>query len=187
MTDFDLDSAVISDVDEDDAPPPSRTRKPRSDKGKPRGTRGTRASSARKVADDLLVPWATIAAGVAMTAPTLSAVMLMRGEKTMDSVVSLASGHPRMMQALQKASKAGPAAELVQTGFMMVLAAGLDFGRIPPEHPMAIATGLTDVYAQTHQPVEENPVNGYPMPPGMSGMGQASPFPANMVPFPGMG
>lgn len=171
MPDIDLDSAYIDDAP-DDTPAPERTRKPRADKGKPRGprtgARGPRTSSAKKIADDLLVPWGTLAAGVAMTAPTLSAVMLMRGEKTADALVSIAQKHPRMLKALQKGAESVAMFELAQTGFLMVVAGGMDLGRIPPDAPIAAGLGLDRLYAEVHPPLEDNPVSGYPMgPPAM--------------------
>lgn len=149
---IDLESAVLED--EPPPPPPERTRKPRSDKGQTRGSRGTGRPSGqaklRAVADDLLVPWATLAAATSMTAPTFAAVMLRRGEKTIDSVVKIAADHPRMMKALTTASKMGPFAEIGQTILEGILAAALDFGRLPPEHPFAIGTGMTQLYADMH-------------------------------------
>lgn len=173
MTDVDLDAAVLSDAEPDSDAEPTRTRKERSDKGQSRGggtgSRAPRASTKKQIVADLLVPYATLAAGASMTAPTLSAVMLARGEATMDAIVSIAGDHPRMMKALKTASKMGPYAEIAQTAFMVMLAAGMDFGRIPPEHPMAMSTGMTQLYMDVHPEVvpdvQSGPQNGFqPMP-----------------------
>lgn len=175
MTDFGLDQAIIepaNDAPEDEAP--TRTRKPRSDKGKPRSTGGrpSRASSLKKLADDLLEPWAMLAAGASMTMPTLAGVMISRGERTADAIVKIAEKHPRMLKALQKGAEMSAFSELAQTGLQMVIAAGMDFGRIPPDSPMGMMTGVSDIYAQTHPPMPDDvQTNGYP---------------PNLVPFPGM-
>jgi len=125
---------------------PPRTRKPRSDAGKPRAAR-------RKIsglADQLLVPWATLTLAVSQPLPLVGAVLADRGEATTKALVDLASDHPKMLAALQKAAKAGPASELVQTGAMIVLAAMIEIGRIPPDMPIAQKAGMTDAYYQLH-------------------------------------
>lgn len=147
----DLDSAQL-----DDAPPePTRTRKERSDKGKPRGSRSggtTRRSSTslKQIADDLLVPYASFAAGMTMVAPTVAGVLMQRGEKTVDAIVALAAKNPRMLAALKKASVVGPAFEIAETALAVVVAGAMDFGRIPPEHPLGMMTGVSQVYAEMH-------------------------------------
>jgi hypothetical protein len=185
--DLNLDEAILAEPpdgpDDIDSPndadgAPKRTRKPRSDKGQPRGTRASggrpsRASTSKRLADDLLQPWAVIAAGCSMTAPTVAGVMIERGEKTVDSIVKIAEKHPRMMKALQKASEVGAFAELFQTGLQMVIAAGMDFGRIPADSPIGALTGVADIYAATHPPTPEQGPNGVPFE-----------MPPNMVPFP---
>lgn len=177
----DLNSAVLTDIPETDASDslsaddaPTRTRKPRSDKGKPRGTRGTGgrpsgAAKSRQLADDLMVPYAMFAAGLSMTAPTVAATLMKRGETTVDALVKIAEKSPRMMKALQAGAKMGPAVELAQTGISVLIAGAVDFGRIPPEHPLALNLGITETYAQMHpewQPSmpDAPPSNGMPFP-----------------------
>lgn len=192
MVELNLDEAILAEppdsTDDIDSPndidgAPKRTRKPRSDKGQPRGTRAggrpTRASTSKRIADDLLQPWAVIAAGCSMTAPTVAGVMIERGEKTVDSIVKIAEKHPRMMKALQKASEVGAFAELFQTGLQMVIAAGMDFGRIPADSPIGVLTGVSDIFAATHPPMPEQRPNG-----DMSNGGVPFEMPPNMVPFP---
>lgn len=175
MPELDLSTATIDDATEEEAP--TRTRKPRSDKGKPRGPRSTGGTSGRRsksaivnqITDDLLVPYAGLAASLALVAPTVSGVLLARGEKTVGAVVNIASKNPRMLAALQKASQVGPAVEIAETLLMVGIAGAMDFGRMPPEHPLGMALGVSAVYAETHD---------------MSQMPQAAPSGMPFMPFP---
>lgn len=179
----DLSAAELTDLPEGptDGNPtkdgPVRTRKERSDKGKPRGPRGSGtggrpsgAAKSRALADDLLVPYAMMAAGLSMTAPTVAATLIKRGEKTVDALVKIAEKYPRMMKALQAGAKMGPAVELAETGVQVLIAAAVDFGRMPPEHPFAWNLGVTETYAETHPgwspniPPQPEPPNGAPFP-----------------------
>jgi hypothetical protein len=144
----------------------SRTRKPRSDKGKTRGPRGGtttatrgRSTSDKKLADDLLNPWGKGIKAVAFAAPTLAAVMTQQAETTMTAIVSLAS--PKMKAALTKVSRIGPGADLVEAIAMMIVAGAMDFGRIPPASPIAIVTGVQQFYDLVHPP-EQDPQFGRP-------------------------
>lgn len=146
--DIDLSAVTLDEPEEK----PTRTRKPRSDRGQTRVTRGT---STKKLADDLLVPWGMVAAGVSVSAPTVGAVMMVRGEATMDAVVRLASAHPRMLAALKKGTAYAPAAELATTGLYMALALLMDTGRLSTEAPIVQSTGLDQIYAQVHPSPEQ--------------------------------
>ena len=141
---FDLDLDFTGLQVEEDVP--KRTRKPRADAGKPRGRRPSNAN----LKTQLLVPWATIALAVSQPLPLLGAVMTVRGEPTVDALIHLAEGHPKMMAALKTAAKAGPASELLQTGALMMLAATIELGRIKPDMGIAQATGLTGMYYELH-------------------------------------
>lgn len=161
----DLDTLAASATFEDAVPPPddapTRTRKPRADKGQPRGPRGgPRASTRGKLATDLLDPLAKLAQGLAFVAPTVSAVIISRGEKVTTALVEIAKDHPKMMAALQRASQIGPASDLVEFGFMLFIAGAMDFGRIPPNHPLGMITGVTHLYHQTHQMPDTQPTSG---------------------------
>lgn len=130
---FDLDATL--DAASSESQDKGKTRKPRSDKGQPRATSRT---STKKLADDLLNPWAKLAKAVALPLPTVSAVLVERGESTVDALVSIASGHPRMLAALTKASKIGPAADLAETAMYIVVAAMLDLGKLSIESPVMV-------------------------------------------------
>lgn len=162
-TDLDLDLSGL-EIEEET---PKRTRKPRADAGKPRGRRPS--NSALK--SQLLVPWATVALAVSQPLPLVGAVMTVRGEPTIDALLSLAADHPKMMAALKTAAKAGPASELLQTGALMLMAAMIEIGRIKPDVGVAQATGLTGMYYEIHPdqaPEQETPEFPFSsMPPGM--------------------
>ena len=143
----------------DDDEIPTRTRKPRSDKGKPRGPRGTtgprggRSTSDKKLAEDLLNPYAKVIKGIAFAAPTVAAVMSYKGESTMNAVVALAT--PKMKAALANVARIGPGADLIEFGAMVLVAAGMDFGRIKPGSIVAEATGVQDIWNMVHPDVPE--------------------------------
>lgn len=166
MSDFDDLEAQFAKAVEDEDPEKgaTRTRKPRADKGMPRGRR----AFTKNLANELLVPWAKMAQTLAFGAPTISAVLLSRGEKTVDALVSIAGDHPRMMAALKQASKIGPASELAETVAHIGIAAALDFGRIPPTHPVAILTGVADLYNEVHQTEQPLPEPGSESPNGFA-------------------
>lgn len=152
----------------DDGTEPKRTRRQRSDKGVPR-TGGTRRTTNKQLTEDLLVPWALFAQGAGMMVPTVSAVMLERGEKTVGAFVSIAGKHPAMLAAMKKASVIGPGIEIANTLMQMLVAGAMDLGRIPPEHPMAAMTGVAELYAQVHPDMfEQTAANSMPWGPAQS-------------------
>lgn len=108
-----------------------------------------------RLAQELLDPLAKIAMALSFTAPTASAVLIERGEKTATALVGIAAGHPKMLAALQRATKVGPAADLVETAIMMAIAVSLDLGRIPPDHPLAGLTGVGALYAAVHPEAQQ--------------------------------
>lgn len=176
MDGVDFDNATLSDDAESDSESPKRTRKPRSDKGQPRGTRtGGGRTTNKQLADDLLAPWALLAQGMTFTSPTASAVMLQRGEAATKALVSIASKNPKMLAALKKTTTVGPAVTLGRTGIEIVTALLLDVGRIPPEHHLATLFGVTDLYYQVHpeaqQQVQQQNSNVHYMPSAPQGMG----------------
>lgn len=180
-------SAPSSDQDELDAleasfsPTPTRGvpdgeqtdakgRKRRSDAGQPRKPRGGAITQA-KLAEELLVPWASAAALVAPACPTVATVMAAEGEATVKAFVTLAAQYPKFYASLQKAAQIGPAAKVAQTFMMIMVALMLDTRRISPEHPVAGVTGLAHLTTQTHPEWYENtPPAGPPIytmaPPG---------------------
>lgn len=162
----DPDTIDVPDDVEDSDDAPSRTRKPRSDKGKPRGPRGGsttprgRSTSDKKLADDLLNPYAKIIKAVSFAAPTLAAVMTAQGEQTMNALVAVAS--PKMKAALSKAARIGPGADLFEAVSMMLIAGGMDFGVVKPNSPTAMLTGVQSFYDMVHPPVPDEYAMGRP-------------------------
>lgn len=154
--DFDVDSVSFEPATE----APARTRKPRADKGVARGARGStgpRTSSAKdkKLAEDLLSPWAIIVQAVSMVLPTLGYVMTQQADKTMTAIVAVAS--PKMKEAFAKASKVGPSADLLQAVAMMIVAAAVDLNKLDPDSPVVKITGVREAFDATHEAhVEES-------------------------------
>lgn len=132
-----------------------------------------KASKNDKLAEKLCDPIAKLAIPLSFTLPTVAAVLVTRGEATAVAIVALAADHPRMLAALEKVSKVGPATDLAETGIMLVIAASLDLGKLPREHPLAMLTGVGGLYDQTH-----------PKPPTDNGQVFHAPFPSPGVPQP---
>lgn len=165
-----LDNVQFDDIPDGEEETPKRTRRPRSDKGQPRGT-GTRRVTNKALIEDLLIPYAGIAQGLSFISPTGAAVLLSRGEASVTALVKIASRNPAMLAALKKSSAIGPVMELGTTLLHFLLAVMLDMGRMPVEHPMAQMMGLSALYMEVHpdlsqnyNPTNGNPGNGFPGP-----------------------
>lgn len=174
----DAETEIVDQPTEDN---PVRTRKPRSDKGVPRGTRGPRGSSNsskdKKLADDLLGPWAKSIKVVAVPFPTLAAVMAESGEKATEGIVALAS--PKMKAALAKVSKASPALDLAEIIGMMIVAILLDIQKLNPDAPLVLFSGVRrhfDATHEMHQEIVPDNVSQFPTSPA-SGF---APFPGSV-------
>lgn len=135
-------------------------RKNRTDVG---GTK-TSGSKNAKLAEQLCDPIAKLATGLAFTMPTAAAVLIARGERTADALVAIAADHPRMLAALNKVAKVGPASDIAETLVMLFIAVNLDLGKLPPEHPIAVVTGVGKLYEQTHPKTAEQTFNIPPPP-----------------------
>lgn len=201
MTDLSTDDfpsldSLLQDAqfESDDMPTPEpvldengkKPRKKRSDAGQPRGPRGATgarkprggmSAADKKLADELLNPWAKLCTALAMVAPTVSGVMSMRGEASMQGLVALAS--PKMKEALTKAAKTGPGLDLAETILMVMVAAAVDFGKVDPDSPIAFLTGVRSVYDAVHPDREERHA-----PAAQEGQTFAPP-PMGFAPFPG--
>lgn len=173
----DAETEIVDQPTEDK---PARTRKPRSDKGVPRGERGTRTTGSRgdkKLAEDLLGPWAKSIKVVAIPFPTLAAVMTEQGEKATEGIVSLAS--PKMKAALAKASKAAPILDLAEIIGMMLVAVLLDIQKLNPDAPLVLFSGVRkhfDATHDVHQEIIPDNVSQFPTSP-VSGF---TPFPGSV-------
>jgi len=132
---------------EEDAP--KRTmRKPRSDTGKPRGRR----PKVTALADQLLVPVATLTTILSMAVPMTAHVMKGQAHSMVTAGLALAAPHPKMMAALEKVAKVGPASDLA-TGFALIgITLAVELGRMPHDNPLARSLGITDLYDQFYQP-----------------------------------
>lgn len=124
----------------------------------------------------LLDPIAKLAAGIGFAAPTVACVLIERGESTARALVAIAADRPRMLAALENVSKVGPITDLLETALSIAIAASLDMGRIPPEHPLAVLTGNTARYAKMHPEAAQDTRGPAPFPP--------FPFPVPGMPVP---
>jgi hypothetical protein len=140
------------------------------------GKDGPPAAAPKKSRADLVTklcdPIAKVAAAAAFAAPTLACVLIERGETTARALVAIAEDRPKMLAALENVSKVGPVSDLAETIVLAVIAAALDMGRLPIDHPLAVLTGNTARYVKMHP----DAANAGPPPP---------PFPFT-VPTPGM-
>src|SRR6202012_2984767 len=132
------------DTIEPEEKPARRTRKPRD----PNAPARTRQSSDAKLAAELLEPMAMLGQAVSFITPTGGAVIIARGEVTTNALVKFAKGHPKMRAALANITKVSPAAELMQTLAMVIIAAQIDFKNIEPTTPLAQLTGVAAIHAE---------------------------------------
>lgn len=139
------EGAILNDDGSPQLTPTGRVKRTRSGGANSKAT--TRKSvSNEQLAADLCDPLAKVGLALSFTLPTAAGVIMERGEKTAAALVAIASGHPKMLAALQRASKVGPAADLVETGLMVAIAVMMDTGNMPPEHPIGQITGVGGLY-----------------------------------------
>lgn len=137
-------------------------------------TPSSRAGKSREsLTAKLCDPIAKLATAVMFAAPTVACVLIDRGESTARALVAIAEDHPRMLAALENVSKVGPITDLAETALCLLIAASLDTGRMPPEHPLAVVTGNSARYMKMH-PEKLMEQSGAPFPP--------FPFPVPGVP-----
>ncbi len=142
----DWSTAVVTE------PSPQRTRQRRSPR-KPKIdpdtgeeiTPAARIPRNSTLKEQLLEPYVSLASDLSAVAPTTAGVLIVRAEKTVDGIVDLASGHKRTMAALRKVAKGGKAIDLVETLLMLVIAAAVDFGRLPVESPLLDMIGHVEI------------------------------------------
>lgn len=160
------DAPSSDDTTSTEGTPRTRQRRVRSDKGVPRGsaktgtaTRSTSSASSKRLAEDLLDPWAKLAKGLAFTSPTTAAVLIDRGEKTTAALVKIAEKHPRMMKALTNVGQIGPGADIAETLIMVFVALQIDSGRLPPNSPLAAAMGVAKLHRDMFGDTPEAVIN----------------------------
>lgn len=119
-------------------------------------------------------PIAKLATAMMFAAPTVACVFVERGETTARALVAIAEGRPKMLAALENVSKVGPVTDLAETLICALIAASLDFGKMPPEHPLAVITGNTARYHKMHPEAAAEAARG------------PAPFPPFPFPVPGV-
>jgi hypothetical protein len=135
---------------------PKRTRKPRD----PDAPRVVRKSTQQKLADELLEPWALFGKALGAISPTGGAIAVMSGEDVTRALVQVASKHPKMLAALRNISEVSPIAELAQFAAVLILAIGVDFGKVDPYAPLPRIVGITDVYEEMRSAMQPEPEPG---------------------------
>lgn len=186
MDDVDVEFPPFEAAELEDQPPvEKKTRRRRSDAGQPRGTRSgagsraPRATTTKKLEEDLLVPIAMFSRGIALALPTTGAVLMARGEQTSRAIVRFASSRPKMLEALKRGSEIGPTVEVAETLAMCFIAAQLDLGRMDPGSPIAQLTGVSAIYEEMHGLMQQ-PVPGDEQPapdPSTGGFNNIQPEP----------
>lgn len=128
-------------LEDDEDAKPKRTRRRRSPSVDDDGTPRTRQPRNAKLQEELLEGYVSLATDLATVMPTVSGVLIHRAERSVDGIVKLAQGHPRVMKALRTSAKFGHAADVLQTLFLVAVAAMIDMGRIPVDHPILDTLG----------------------------------------------
>lgn len=136
LPDF-LSGATLED---DDDAAPKRTRRPRKPRD-PDAPPVTRQPRNGKLADELLEGYVSLATDLSAVMPTVSGVLIHRAERSVDGIIGLAQGHPRVMKALRASAKVSKGADVVQTLFLVAVAAMIDMGRISIDHPILDSLG----------------------------------------------
>lgn len=134
--------------------PARRTRRPRKPKVDPETGEPvpptTRAPRGAKLKEELLEPFVSLATDVATFAPTVSGVLIVRAERTVDGMVDLATGHKRTMAALQKVAKVSKGTDVLETVLLVLVAAAVDVGRIPLGSPLLDNIGHVEIQRDDH-------------------------------------
>jgi hypothetical protein len=137
---------VPDDVENEKPTRTRRTRKPRAEGDA--ATRKPRQSSIDKLSAELLEPWALFSKSVAMISPTGGAVCIASGEDVTKALCQVAAKHPKMLAALRNISQVSPMAELAQFAAVLILAIGVDVGKVDPDAPLSRILGISDIYHQ---------------------------------------
>ena len=141
--------AVIEETTPRTTPRPrGRPRKPKfDDDGNPiePTPRQPRQPSNAKLSEDLLETTVSLASDISAVAPTVAGVLIARAEKTVDGLLALSAGHKRTTAALRKVASASKVTELLSTALLIVVAAMVDFGRLPSDSPILDRIGYTEL------------------------------------------
>lgn len=124
----------------------------------PRAAASPRGSA--KLEEDLLESTISVASDISAIAPTVAGVLIARAEVAVQGMMSLAKGHPRVAKILQKTASASKVADLMSTLAMVVIAAMVDFGRIPLDSPVLDRLGYADIVRDEKGKAQRNPADG---------------------------
>lgn len=124
----------------------------------PRAPSGPRGSA--KLEQELLESTISVASDISAVAPTLAGVLIARAEVAVSGMMQLSKGHPRVQKMLQKSASASKIADLMSTIAMVVIAAMVDFGRLPLESPLLDRLGYADIVRDENGKAKRDPSNG---------------------------
>lgn len=160
----DVWGAAVFEEDETPQEKPKRRyrrRQPKVDEdGNEIKTPVTRVPRAAKLKEELLEPLVSLATDLATVAPTVSGVLIVRAERTVDGMVDLASGHKRTMAALSKVAKFSKGADVLETVLLVLFAAAVDFGRIPVNSPLLDHLGHVEIARDAAGKAKRDPEDG---------------------------
>jgi hypothetical protein len=117
----------------------------RSDTGTP--ARGARLEKRLATLEaDLTREMTLFGKGSAKFLPTFGTVTVGRAPKTAEAMVKIAADHPKVLDALEVATKIMPALDLGETAAMMALALAVDRGIVHPDSIPAVMFGVSETW-----------------------------------------
>lgn len=139
---------LFSGMETEELQPRTRQRRPRKPRVDAEGNPlppVTRQPRNAKLAEDLLETTVSVASDLSAVAPTVAGVLIARAEATVDGMMALASGHKRTTAALRKVASVSKVAELLSILSLIVVAAMVDFGKIPVDSPILDRIGYAEI------------------------------------------
>lgn len=135
------------ETESSESKPKTRQRKPVD----PDAPKRPRTTANQKLATELLEPWALFGKSIAMISPTGGAITIHSGPEVTEALVKVAAKHPKMLAALKNVSQVSPMAELAQFAATLILAVGVDVGKVDPYSPLPRLMGITAIYEEMSQ------------------------------------
>lgn len=147
-----------------------RTTTPGGTASRPRGTR--MAARLEALHADLTYELTLFGKTTSRVLPVFGVTAVQRADRTARALVTVAADNPRVLAALETASKIVPALDLGETAVMLGIALLIDTGRLNPEGLLPGMFGLTETYFLVHgdpsgQEMETPAQGADPMTPAM--------------------
>jgi hypothetical protein len=119
----------------DSAPPVPPKKRRRRSTGRPTG-RPPRETTLAGVQDQLAAQLLFLGGALAMVRPITGAVLMDRSERAASDVMQIAARNPRVLAIVKALVQWSVYADAAELGFELLIANGLDAGRVPPDHPI---------------------------------------------------